>query len=408
MADPPPRRARSGLFFALYLCEGAPIGFLWWTLPAILAERGTAADATGTLLALLALPWAAKFLWTPLIDAAGPRSLARWIGGAQSVMAATLAGLLVTLDADLPAGVQAALLISHALAAASQDAAIDALALRSVPEDALGRVNGWMQAGMLTGRALFGGGGLLVRRWIPDEALIAVLAGGLAASALGFQRLTLRAAGTAPPRHPGFLRHLARVAGRRTTWIALAFAATSGAGFEAVGAFASRFLGERGLAPTTIGTFLGLGAVGAMVVGALLGGRLADRLAPRRAVLVTGLAVASSVLTLAARQDVLTGGALLTALGAVYLSLGTFTAVSYALFMRLADADLGATQFSAFMGATNACESWSVAVAGHLISARGYGLGFGVPACVGLAALALVPWLRSPSSSAAEPVESAP
>jgi PAT family beta-lactamase induction signal transducer AmpG len=401
------RSAHPGLYFALYLCEGAPIGFLWWTLPQVLAERGSAADATGSLLALLALPWAFKFLWAPLIDVGGSRALANWIGGAQVLMALTLAALLLTLDAGLSHAALGAVLVLHALAAASQDAAIDALALRTVPAGALGRVNGWMQAGMLTGRALLGGGALLVRRWVPDQVLIGTLAGSLLVSALLFRRLARNAAAAATeargPR-PHFLRALARFVRSPRTWVALAFAATAGAGFEAVGGFASLYLASCGFEPGQIGAFLGVVAVGAMVVGALAGGRAADRMGVRRAVLTGGLAVGVSVLALALRPALASTGVLVS-LGAVYLSLGVFTAASYALFMRLSDADQGATQFSAFMGATNACEAWSVAVAGQLIVARGYGLGFAIPGLIGLLALVLLAWLAHPSPPGARNLE---
>lgn len=41
----------------------------------------------------------------------------------------------------------------------------------------------------------------------------------------------------------------------------------------------------------------------------------------------------------------------------VYLRAGLITASAYALLMQLTDPRLGATQFSAYMGAVNACES---------------------------------------------------
>ena len=50
------------------------------------------------------------------------------------------------------------LLLLHAFAAATQDAAIDALSIACVPSTERGAINGWMQAGMLEGLALFGGG----------------------------------------------------------------------------------------------------------------------------------------------------------------------------------------------------------------------------------------------------------
>ena len=40
------------MFAALYFCEGAPIGYLWWTLPVLLRTRGVASERITTVVAL--------------------------------------------------------------------------------------------------------------------------------------------------------------------------------------------------------------------------------------------------------------------------------------------------------------------------------------------------------------------
>ncbi|HEX6883702.1 MAG TPA: MFS transporter [Planctomycetota bacterium] len=391
------------LFGALYLCEGAPIGFVWWALPTILRERGVPVERIGALASLLVLPWALKFLWAPVIDLGHGRGLVRWIAGAQLVMAATLLPLL-GLDGDQGLGWITAALLVHALAAASQDAAIDSLALRTTPAEERGRLNGWMQLGMLLGRALFGGGALVARRWVGDAGLVLVLVAGLGAAAVA---LVLRGpAVPAATQDPVPLRRsLVAALRRRTTWLGLLFAATSGAGFEAVGALAGPFLIDRGLASADVGLFLGLPAVGAMALGALAGGHLADRSGVRRTVLVGGIAVGACVLLLAALAG--TGGDLLVlaVLTAIYAGLGLFTAASYALFMALTDPELGATQFSAYMGATNLCESWSARLGGTLAQRSGYASAFAWPAGLALAALPLLLLLapRARAATGSEP-----
>ncbi|MBK8269391.1 MAG: hypothetical protein IPK83_14220 [Planctomycetes bacterium] len=81
---------RKVLFAALYASEGAPIGYLWWALPTQLKSAGVAADDIGQLAALLALPWALKVLWAPVVPIASPnnrcRSLAK-IRSAHSLIA---------------------------------------------------------------------------------------------------------------------------------------------------------------------------------------------------------------------------------------------------------------------------------------------------------------------------------
>ncbi|QKK09944.1 MAG: hypothetical protein HND58_18495 [Planctomycetota bacterium] len=55
--------------------------------------------------------------------------------------------------------------------------------------------------------------------------------------------------------------------------------------------------------------------------------------------------------------------------------------------MDLTDPEIGATQFSAFMGATNLCESWSARVCGRVASVSGYPAAWLLGAVVSLAAV---------------------
>jgi len=71
----------------------------------------------------------------------------------------------------------------------------------------------------------------------------------------------------------------------------------------------------------------------------------------------------------------------------VYGGIGLFTASSYALFMDVSVPEFRATSFSAYMGATNLCESWSAFVVGRIAAPAGYGLAFGVLAVVSLGSL---------------------
>ena len=403
-------RSRRLLFAALYFTEGAPIGFLWWALPAILRERGGPVEAIGALLAVLVLPWGFKFLWAPLIDvlATSPRGLAAWIAAAQGAMALSLLPL-IGLDPERLFGAVALLLVLHALAAATQDVAIDALAIRSTPPGERGSLNGWMQAGMLLGRGLFGGGALIALEQVGDRALILALVGLSLASATAVLVLGRGFPGPAPgrarrspdARWRAFGGRLKRVLAARSTRLGLAFALLGGAGFEAVGGLASPFLVDSGFGTAEIGRFFALPAVACTGAGALLGGRLADRLGHRRAVVGAAVAVAACIgLLSAAASGGLPHAWLWGALAALYVGIGGFTVASYALFMDLCDPALGGTQFSAFMGATNLCESWSVLAAGYLTAALGYPTAF---AALAAAALLALPDLRRVEGGARGP-----
>ena len=58
------------------------------------------------------------------------------------------------------------MLILHSVAAATQDVSIDALCIRATPAQERGSLNGWMQAGMLTSRAVLGGGSLVMMTYV--------------------------------------------------------------------------------------------------------------------------------------------------------------------------------------------------------------------------------------------------
>jgi MFS family permease len=128
------RKGRITLFTALYVSEGGPIGFIWWALPTMLRKAGVEVPRITALTALLILPWMFKFLWAPLVDAGRtPRwGFRAWIISAQLAMGLSLLPL-IWLDPVGHFNWWGALLLVHAFCAATQDVAIDALAINSVP-----------------------------------------------------------------------------------------------------------------------------------------------------------------------------------------------------------------------------------------------------------------------------------
>ena len=402
------RRGRRILFTALYLSEGAPIGFIWWALPTRLRMAGVDVGAITTLTSFLVLPWIFKFLWAPLIDGIRTRrwTLRSWILLMQFLMGGSLIPLLfwdlaVNLELFVP------LLLLHAFAAATQDASIDALAIASVPNRERGSVNGWMQAGMLVGRSALGGGALLLEQRIGTTAVIISLVAIIwSSSALVlFSREPARHASDTErvrDRLRGMLLRLEVAFKSRTTWFGLFFAAIAGAGFEAVGAVAGPFMIDRGLSSDYIGRLFALNSVIAMAAGALVGGFVADRYGKRSAVSVFLILVFVCTVGFAALDLLAAGQAaqwVAPGMTLLYFCIGLFTSSSYALFMEITDPALGATQFSAFMGATNGCESWSAFSVGKAIPVIGYPAAFSLMGIVSLAALPLIRGLVRPDAS---------
>jgi predicted MFS family arabinose efflux permease len=145
---------------------------------------------------------------------------------------------------------------------------------------------------------------------------------------------------------------------------------------------------------SVIGVFFGFFVVASMLAGGLVGGVLSDRWGRVQAA-AGSLASFVLMIVLLALAD-LGGGsrtvALLGILTGMYFFVGVFTASSYAIFMDLTHPRIGATQFSAFMAATNACESWSAWSSGRIVASQGYPTAFLVMSAVSLAGMPLL-WL---------------
>lgn len=390
------------LFTALYASEGAPIGYIWWALPARLSADGVPVDKVTAVTALLVLPWALKFLWAPLVDTLrGPRwGLRSWIVAAQICMGLTLLPLLIASPAE-HLRFAVVLLITHAFFAATQDAAIDALCISTVPKHERGALNGWMQVGMLASRAIFGGAlvyieSLLEQRFSAYFARI-IVHGGLIACVWFSMALVIFATREAPPmirmtgekRLSTFMGTLGRALKSRITWFGLLFALIGGAAFESLGSVASPMLTSLHFSKAEIGGFFALSAPVAMALGALTGGWLSDRIG-RGVTVVAALVLISCLVAtigMVAAKGPNQAGAVIWLMRVNYFLIGAFTASQYALLMDVTHPVLGATQFSAFMGMTNLCESWAGFTAGSLIARYDYGIGLGIMAVAALPAI---------------------
>jgi MFS transporter, PAT family, beta-lactamase induction signal transducer AmpG len=407
------RNGRRALFALLYLAEGAPIGFIWWALPTKLREAGVPVGTIALLTSVIILPWAFKFLWAPLVDVLrGPRWGRRgWVVATQILMGLSLLPL-ATMGWQDSLGLLFALLLLHAFAASTQDVAIDAWAISVTPAQERGSVNGWMQSGMLLGRWLFGAGFLIVAHQIDDTvavlAMVAVIWTTTLVVLLSSDRDEYLARGALRSatrrRLAEFMTTLRLALRRRETWLGLALALMAFAGFKGVGDIAGPFLVDQGLAPGQVGHFF-TGALVAMIAGALAGGWAADRFGNTRAirgfvVFAVLVILMTSIAAWTAEQGhpVVIAGML-----GVFLCAGLLTASAYALFMQLTDPKLGATQFSAYMGAINGCEAWAGFTAGQLAERLDYPVAFVTVAMVSLLALPLLGWIAKATQLATPP-----
>lgn len=287
------RPSRVGLLLSLYFAQGLPFGLFTQALPVFMREAGHSLEHIG-LSNLLALPWALKFLWAPVIDRVpGHR---RRVILPLNIAAATF---LVGLSQVAPGSVGPLVLVVFLcnLAAATQDIATDGYAVELLDERDRGLGNGVQVAGYRLGMVV--GGGVLLAAfaslgWSHTFLAAATLLLG-ASLPLWFAPAAPR---EAPPERPSFAaaqlhRWFAEPGAGR--WLALLVAYKVG---DALGTgMVKPMLVDMGQDIGTIGRVLGLYGSLAGMTGALLGGLLVQRLGRR---LALSLFAGGQVLTMLA------------------------------------------------------------------------------------------------------------
>ncbi|GAB4027884.1 MFS transporter [Spirosoma koreense] len=145
------------VFFYLYVMQGLPAGFSLTALTNYLTAEGVKPAITGSFAAVAGLPWAFQFIWGPLIDRYQRSPMGRrkpWVVGAQVLAFLASLGILLVDNPLTQVSVLAWLFFGHSTFAAIQDASVDAMAITVIPEDERGRVNAFMRGGFLIGTGL--------------------------------------------------------------------------------------------------------------------------------------------------------------------------------------------------------------------------------------------------------------
>ena len=142
-------RGRFIAFGTLYISEGIPYGFTTTAMVAFMRTEGVSLAQIGAFVAALFVPWSFKWVWAPLIDLVKlPRFGGRkaWILLCLSMMIVTL---VVTAVVDFQANFQLLLvmIVLNNFFCATQDVAIDSLAVSRLRENERGRGNGFMFGG---------------------------------------------------------------------------------------------------------------------------------------------------------------------------------------------------------------------------------------------------------------------
>jgi MFS transporter, PAT family, beta-lactamase induction signal transducer AmpG len=180
------RKGRLTAFFLMYITEGIPIGFAAVTMATQMRRQGMSALDIGAFTAAIYLPWAFKWVMGPVVDVVSSDRFGRrrsWIIAMQVSMVITLLMLqYVGMGASI--GTLTGLIIAHNIFAATQDVAIDALAVNTLREDERGLAGGLTFAGSYLGQTVGGAGALFLVKPLGFHNTFFVVAGAILAVTL--------------------------------------------------------------------------------------------------------------------------------------------------------------------------------------------------------------------------------
>jgi len=261
------------------------------TLPAVLRKEGFALTTISASY-LLALPWALKFLWAPLVDRRKTRKSV--LVPLQLTSSTLLAGLAFTDPAHVVRVLAVALFLTN-LVFATQDIATDGLAVDILDEKSRGLGNGVQVAGYRLGMIVGGGALLVVYDRMGMRTTFVSMAGVLAA--LTIPVLLYRE----PPRVIGPEEEKVGLAAWTELWrqpgmpAFMALIAVFKLGESGASGMFKPLMVDRGFSLEDIGTILGTLGFFASFCGSLLGGALAGRWGRGKTIVLCGFAQSATI-----------------------------------------------------------------------------------------------------------------
>jgi PAT family beta-lactamase induction signal transducer AmpG len=430
------RRGRLSAFFLLYMTEGIPLGFTATAVATQMRRQGVGPAEIGAFVGSLYLPWAFKWIAGPVVDTLTvPRWGRRrfWILVMQlGMMATLLAAMQVDYARQLP--LFTAVILAHNIFGATQDVAIDALAVNVLPEEERGTANGFMFGGAYFGQALGGSGVLFLTPLMGFSNTFLVVAAWILLVWL-FVTLPLRepagepravSPGPALARVVGEIETFARDAlraflGSRPALVGVLFALLPGGAYALGLALQSNLAVELGMNDTQVGA-LNLWSSIISAGFCIVGGWLSDRFGRRGTLAWTMAATAIPTLFLAwsmAEHGWLRSippdapgrptppAALVQVFWLTVLVYNVFQGLYYgiraALFMDVTTPRVAATQFTGYMALMNLAIAYSATWQGWAIQHWGYPLTLAADALFGLVCLACLPFMRPVRQQAAAP-----
>ena len=420
------RKGRLTAFFLLYVTEGIPLGFTATAIAAQMRRQDLGPAAIGAFVGSLYLPWAFKWAVGPFVDVFSSDRFGRrrtWIFFMQLGMCATL---LIAMGVDFvhQLALFTGIIFLHNAFGATQDVAIDALAVSVLPEDERGSANGFMFAGASIGQTIGGSGVLFLTAVMPFAstyifvvlaifAITAFVVLPLREKAMSVAEAQARKASSVGRELKRFVRDAwTAFTGSRAALVGV-FAALLPAGAYALSlALQSNLAVELGLDDNEIAQ-LNLICTVIFAPFCILGGWVSDRFGRRSSLALFAFLTVVPTLWLAYVMwqagwimpvDIKTPNrphpstVLVFTFWAACIVYNIFQGLYYgirtALYMDITNPAVAATQFTAYMALLNLCISYTAWWQGHVVEWLGYPLTLVLDCAFGMSALLLLPLMR--------------
>ncbi|MGK2857382.1 MAG: MFS transporter [Thermoanaerobaculia bacterium] len=378
---------------ALYLAEGLPYGIFSELLPLYLREQGVSLARIG-FLGTIGLAWTLKFLWAPLVD--GLWNYATWVRGSLIVVSASL--LAIGFGGAAGSPLFWAVAATLAFASATQDVAIDAIAVAKSNPSNVGHVNS-TRITFYRIAIIVAGGGLaaVAGRWGWEAAFSTG-----AAIALACLLSTLLIRDDRVPRAtlsplPMLRRWLARPDMPTILSVALLYKL----GDSTLSHMIKPFWVDSGYGITEIGTATTVIGIGCTILGAIAGGVWISRRGPARSLVELGvIQLASNAMYAIAAATGAGRGAMYSASVIENLAGGLGTAAFLSFLMTSCDRDDAATEFALLTALMGLSRSFAGTASGLLAQSLGFVAFFWLTMALGLPGLVAAMRAKARASAA--------
>lgn len=388
------------VLFLLYLSQGMPFGFQATALPVYLREQGISLTAIG-FIGVLAAPWMLKPFWAPLVDRYWFMSVGKrksWIIPLQVLL---IAVIILASSFSTSSGLQYLLIAVFLmnLIAATQDIAVDGLAVDILGEHELGLGNAAQVVGYKSGMVISGGILVWMSAYIGWKGQFLVMAAvtGAPLAAILFYRESISAVKSVSGRKsiPDILRILWSACSAPGAAALLTFIATYKLGESMIDVMFKPFLIDNGFTAARIGLLVGTWGMISSLAGSLAGGILASRSTIIRALCIASILriipLCGELILTFLQPD--TAMVVIVSVGEHFFG-GMLTTIMFAFMMSGVIREIGATHYTMLAGIEVIGKSPGAWASGFLADTFGYSGLFGIGVFLSCVVIGLFPLIN--------------